>query len=156
MIEFNPEKTILPINDSKKAENNQGTESLDFRNVFQQAIGSAETKSQSVEATAHFSDIRPAQFEASTTDVSAEMVVDQIDALIQAMEDYQRELTNGEATLKDMAPIVDKIVRQSDSLSNLSTSDGVDDGLKSIADQSLSLSSQEVAKYKSGVYNDEG
>lgn len=155
MIEFNPDKPILPINEGQKTDSNQSPENLDFRNVFQQAISSEETKGESVESTPYLSGIRPAQFE-TNKEVTSNMVVDQIDSLMQTMEDYQRKLTDGEVTLKDLEPIVNKIVKQSDSLSVLSMSEGVDEGLKTIANQTLSLSSQELANYKSGVYNDEG
>ncbi len=153
MIEFNPEKTIQPSVDPKKTGSNQPTEKNDFQNVFQQAIGSVETKNNAVQSTSSVSEIRPARFE-TQPQVSDNVVAGQVDSLINTLEAYREALSNGEATLKDIEPLIDRIDRQSDSLSKACRNTETDDGLKAIADQVLSLSSMELARYKSGYYTD--
>jgi hypothetical protein len=154
MIEFDPDKSIPSIVDQKKVENKQRTGKNEFQEIFQQAVDSVKTENTNVESTPYISEIRPVQFE-TQAESSTSQIVDQVDALLHSMEDYQQVLMNRDATLKDIEPIIDRIGKQSASLSGISQDMGLDDDLKSLVNQSLSLSLQEIARYKSGHYNDD-
>lgn len=154
MIGIDPDKIILPVSDQKKVANQQKTDKSDFQNVFKQAVDSTKTEDNKVVATPYTSEIRPAQFEAQTVP-STDMIVDQIDQLMATMEAYQHRLMDSNATLKDIEPIVEKIATQSESLSAISQEAKIEDDLKTIVNQSLSLSSKEIARYRNGHYNDD-
>ena len=154
MIGIDPDKIILPVSDQKKVSNQQRAEKNEFQNVFKQAVDSTKTEDNAVVSTPYTSDIRPAQFETQTVP-STTMIVDQIDQLMSTMEAYQRRLMESDATLKDIEPIVEKIAKQSESLSAISQEAKMEDDLKVIVNQSLSLSSKEISRYRSGHYNDD-
>jgi hypothetical protein len=154
MIHIDPEKSVSPIVDRKKVESQQKTGKNAFQNFFQQAVGSAKTEESQIESTPFISEIRPVQFETQTAP-STNLIVDRVGHLIDSMEAYQQKLIENGATLKDIEPFIDKLASQSDSLSAISNDSGMEDDLKSIVNQSLLLSSKEIARYKSGQYNDE-
>jgi hypothetical protein len=153
MIGIDPDKTISPTMDQKRVANQQKTDKNEFKNLFQQAVDSAKTENKTVASTPSVSEIRPVQFE-TQADASTGMVVDQVGRLMNTMEAYQRRLMESDATLKDIEPIVEKIAKQSESLSAIACDTNMEDELKSIVNQSLSLSSKEIARYRSGYYND--
>jgi hypothetical protein len=70
------------------------------------------------------------------------------------MADYQRKLIENGATLKEIQAVVDKMASQNESLSAISGAIGEKERLATIVNQSLMLSSMEIAKYNSGFYND--
>ena len=154
MIGIDPDKIILPVSDQKKVANQQKTEKNEFQNVFKQAVNSTKTEDNAVVSTPYASDIRPAQFETQTAS-STNMIVGQIDQLMVTMETYQQRLLESDATLKDIEPIVEKIAKQSEFLSAISQETKMEDDLKTIVNQSLSLSSKEIARYRNGHYNDD-
>ena len=153
MIGIDPDKSIPSIVDQKRVENRQKTDKNDFQNFFQQAVGSVKTENNEVESTPYVSDVRPVQFETQEA-ASTDMIVNQVDRLINTIDAYQQQLMENNATLKDIEPIVDKIVKQSESLSTIAQDIEMEDDLKSIVNQSLSLSSKEIARYRNGDYND--
>ena len=153
MIGIDPDKSVSPIMDRTKVESRQKTEKNAFQNFFQQAVGSAKTEDSQIESTPFISEIRPVQFETQATP-STDLIVNQVGHLIETMEAYQQKLIDNGATLKDIEPLIDKLASQSESLSSISKDVGMEDELKSIVDQSLLLSSKEIAQYKSGQYND--
>jgi hypothetical protein len=154
MIGIDPDKIILPVSDQKKVANQQRTDKNEFQNFFKQAVDSTKTEDNAVVSTPYTSEIRPAQFE-TQTEPSTNMIVNQIDQLMATMEAYQHRLMESDATLKDIEPIVEKIAKQSESLSAISQEAKMEDNLKTIVNQSLSLSSKEIARYRSGHYNDD-
>ena len=154
MIGIDPEKSVSPIVDRKRVENQQKTEKNAFQNFFQQAVGSAQTENSQITSTPFISDIRPVQFETQVAP-STNLIVDQVGQLIDTMEAYRQKLIDNSATLKDIDPVIDKLTSQSESLSAISKDAKMEDDLKSIVDQSLMLSLKEIAQYKSGQYNDE-
>ena len=153
MTGIDPDKILSPITDQKKVQSRQKTDKNEFQNYFQQAIGSATTENSNVESAPFISDIRPVQFDLMAGQ-SPSTIVDQVARLIDTMESYQRQLNESSATLKDIDPIIEKLARQRDSLSAISQNADVEDELKAIVSQSLSLSTKEVARFKSGHYND--
>jgi len=106
-----------------------------------------------VESTHLVSDLRPAQFAAEPLS-STNMVVGQVERLIDTMEVYRQKLIENDATLKDVQTLVQKMASESESLSSASSTVNEQDGLKTIIDQSLMLTSMEIAKFNSGHYND--
>ncbi|MBC2742021.1 MAG: hypothetical protein HGJ93_02965 [Desulfosarcina sp.] len=152
MVTIDPDKSILNTTELKKAEGLSKTQKGEFDAIFRKAVDSTEIKSANVESTNFVSEIRPAQF---TTEPmpSANMVVDRVQRLIDAMEAYQQKLIENGATLKDIQPLMEKMASQSESLTAISNAVGEQDDLRTIVNQSLMLSSMEIAKYKSGLYN---
>ena len=153
MIGIDPNKSVAPITDQKKADNAQKTKNNDFQDVYQQAIGNVKTDDMKAEMTSFVSEMRPVQFETQAQPPTS-IIVNQVDQLIDTMDIYRQQLSEKNATLKDIEPTIEKIAKQSESLSAISKNVSLEDGLRSIVDQSLSLSAKEVLSYKSGHYND--
>ena len=154
MIGIDPEKSVPHIVERKKVENQQKTGKNEFQNIFQQAVGSAKTENTQTESTPFISEIRPAQFE-TQAEPSTNMIANQVGLLIDTMEAYQQKLIESGVTLKDIEPFIEKMNIQSESLSEISKDAGMGDDLKSIVNQSLSLSAVEITRYNSGQYNDD-
>ena len=154
MIGIDPDKIILPVTDQNKVASSKRTDKNNFQDLFKQVAKSAETENTAVVSTPYTSEIRPAQFETQAVS-STTMIVDQIDHLMTTMEAYQRRLMESDATLKDIEPIVEKIAKQSESLSVIAQKTEMENDLETIVNQSLSLSSKEIARYRSGHYNDD-
>ena len=153
MVTIDPDKPIQPIKGTKSATGQSKTEKGAFDAVFQQAIDTTSIKPAKTESTAFVSDIRPAHF-ATEPQPSANMVVDRVERLIDTMADYQSKLIENGATLKDMHGLVQQMASQSESLAAISDSVDQTDSLKRIVNQSLMMSSMEIAKYNGGHYND--
>ena len=152
MVTIDPDKPIQPIAGTKADSGQSKTQEGAFDAVFQQAIERKTVKPAKTESTAFVSEIRPVQFTVSQS--SASMVADRVERLIDTMADYQSKLIENGATLKDMHGLVQQMASQSESLAAISDSIEQTDGLKSIVNQSLMMSSMEIAKYNGGFYND--
>ena len=153
MVAIDPDKPILNITELKKAEGCSKTQKGEFDAIFRQAVVSTEIKGAKTESTPFISEIRPVQF-ATEALPSTNMVVDRVQRLIDTMEAYQHKLIENGATLKDIQALVQKMTSQSESLSAISGAVGEQENLRTIVNQSLMLSSTEIAKYNSGYYND--
>lgn len=153
MIGIDPDKPIAPILDQKQRDAQVKTNKNQFQDVFQQAMDSVKTDHQKVESPPFVSDIRPVQFE-TAAEPSANLIADRVGQLIDTMETYQRQLSDAGTTLREMESTMEKIAQQSESLSAISKGMEMEDDLRAIVNQSLALSSKEVARYKSGHYND--
>ena len=153
MVTIDPDKPIQPIAGTKVAISQSKTQKGAFDAVFQQAIDRKTIKPAKTESTAFVSDIRPVQF-ATVSQSPANMVVDRVERLIDTMADFQSKLIENGATLKDMHGLVQQMASQSESLAAVSDSIDQNDSLKSIVNQSLMMSSMEIARYNGGHYND--
>jgi hypothetical protein len=58
------------------------------------------------------------------------------------------------ATLKEIQPLMERMASHNERLGAIANAAGDQKDLGTIVDQSLMLSSMEIAKYKSGLYND--
>lgn len=153
MVTIDPNKSISTMSALKKTESGEKTGKDEFDAILRQAVGTAPTKPAGIETTPFVSEIRPAQFETQTMS-SSNMIIDHVHGLIETMEAYQQKLIENGATLKEIEPLLDKMNDQSQSLSAVLKGMENEDQLRSIADQSLMLSSMETVRFKSGLYND--
>lgn len=153
MVTIHPNKSIANIAEPKVAEGVSKTQKGEFDAIFRQTVDSKPIKSAKTESTPFISDLRPAQFTTESSP-STSMVVDRVSRLIDTMADYQHKLIENGATLKDIQAVVDKMVSQNESLSAISGAMEKEESLGTIVNQSLMLSSMEIAKYNSGFYND--
>ena len=153
MVTIDPEKPILNIADQKKTENRSRVQKGEFDAIFRQAVDSTEGRGLAIESTAFISQIRPVQFTAESLP-STNMVVDRVQQLIDTMGAYQQKLNDSGATLKEIQPLVEKMTSQSESLGATSSAVEIQESLKTIVNQSLTLASMEITKFNSGYYND--
>ena len=153
MVTIDPNKTILNVPHGNKAGNCSNEKKCEFDSILQKVVDSTTTREAGAESTLLVSDVRPARF-ATEPLPSTNMVVDQVQRLIDTMEVYQQKLIENGATLKDIQPLVQQMKSESESLSATSSAVQAKERLKTIVDQSLMLSSMEIAKFNNGDYND--
>ncbi|MCB2146670.1 MAG: hypothetical protein KQI81_09370 [Deltaproteobacteria bacterium] len=153
MVTIDPEKPIFNITEIKKAENRSNVQKGEFDKIFRQAVDSTEGKEVKIESTPYISPMRPAQF-ATKSSSSTNMVVDRVQHLIDTMGAYQQKLIDSGANLKEIQTLVEKMTSQSESLGAASSAVEIQESLKTIVNQSLSLASMEITKFNNGYYND--
>jgi len=155
MVTIDPNKPIQSIVDSKTQSDRAKPADSGFDTIFKQAIKSEDTQTYTAESTLAASDIRPARFSAQTEGDTGVSVVARTEQLVETLEAYQEKLDEVGATMKDVEPLVQQMTSQSEALASMSQSEkGSGDKLQGIVDQALMLSSMEIAKYKSGHYNE--
>ena len=153
MVTVDPSKTILNVPESNSAGNRSNVKKGEFDSVFKEVVNSASIKDAAAQTVNSLSDVRPARF-AEEPLPTANVAVDHVQRLIDTMEVYQQKLTENGATLRGIQKLVQKMASESESLSTVSTAVEEHPSLKTIIDQSLMLSSMEIAKFNSGYYND--
>jgi hypothetical protein len=153
MVMIDPNKTILNVPQGRSSGNRSNVKKGEFDSIFRKVADSATIKDAAAEATPSLSDVRPARFVTEPLSPT-NMVVAQVKQLIDTMEVYQQKLMENGTTLKDIQTQVQKMASESESLSAVAASETEQESLKTIIDQSLMLSSMEIAKFNSGYYND--
>ena len=153
MVTIDPNKPILNTGEHNRAESQSNVKKGEFDAIFRQAVDSTEFKGAKTESAPFLSEIRPAQFSSESLP-SANMTVDRVQQLIDTMGVYQQKLTDSGATLKDIQSLVQKMATQSESINVTSNAMEGQARLKTIVNQSLTLTSMEIAKFNSGYYND--
>ena len=153
MVTIDPNKPILNTGEHNQAESQSNVKKGEFDAIFRQAVDSTEFKGAKTESAPFLSEIRPAQFSSESLP-SANMIVDRVQQLIDTMGVYQQKLTDSGATLKDIQSLVQKMATQSESINVTSNAMEGQARLKTIVNQSLTLTSMEIAKFNSGYYND--
>lgn len=155
MVTIDPNKSIPHITELKKAHEQTKSQPGEFDAIFRQTVDAEKQKCAQPEATSFISEIRPARFVAATEAIpTTAKIVDQVDQLIRTMEAYQQKLVDNGATLKDIQPLMEKMASHNQKLAAISEAMGEPDDLKTIINQSLTLSSMEIAKFNNGAYND--
>jgi hypothetical protein len=158
MVTVNPDKSISTIDIAalKKAQNHAPTPAGAFDAILREAVDAKDLSGSEAQAAPFISGIRPAQFTAETqTKPSTGMLVDQVEQLINTMDAYQQKLGNSGTTLKEIQPLMEKMASQNERLGTIANAVDDQKDLGTLVDQSLMLSSMEIAKYKSGFYNDD-
>lgn len=153
MVGIDPNKPLLNNTEVKKAAGRSKPNNFEFEAVLRQAVDSTGISSTNTQSTQYISEIRPTQFTAEPLP-STHMVVDGVQRLIDTLEAYQHKLNKNGASLKDIQVLVQKMTSQSESLTAISRAAGEQESLSEIVNQSLMLSSMEVAKYNNGFYNE--
>ncbi len=149
---IDPNKPIVNVAGHNKAESQSKVKKGEFDAIFRQAVDSTEFKRPKTESAPFLSDIRPAQF-SSESIPSENMLVERVQRLIDTMGAYQQILIDSGASLKDIQSLVQKMATENESLSAASNAVEGQKRLKTIADQSMTLASMEIAKFNSGYYN---
>ena len=153
MVTIDPNKPILNTGEHNRTQSQSNVKKGGFDAIFRQAVDSTEFKGAKTESAPFLSEIRPAQFSSESLP-SANMIVDRVQQLIDTMGVYQQKLTDSGATLKDIQSLVQKMATQSESINVTSNAMEGQARLKTIVNQSLTLTSMEIAKFNSGYYND--
>lgn len=153
MATIDPNHPILKIIEPNKADSRAKTSAGEFDSIFRQCVESTDVSSAAMGQTHFISDIRPAQFSTEPMPPT-HLIVDRVQRLMDTMAIYQQKLMENGATLKAIQPVMEKMASDSQSLSAASGTEGVGDELRTIVNQSLMLSSMEIAKFRSGYYND--
>jgi len=81
-----------------------------------------------------------------------EEVISRVSQFLDVMEEYSLKLGRPQITLKEIAPLVDRMDAEIQSMRLLSEALPMDDGIKAILDESLIRSSVELIKFKRGDY----
>lgn len=154
MVTIDPNHPVSGIADLKRNESSTRGESSGFDTILQETVGKTEPQAASTETqSVLLSNVRPAQFDVQTSP-SGKMLAEQVEQLIDTMAQYQQKLADEGATLKTIAPLVEKMAQQNESLGTVAATDDSPDGLRTILDQSLALSSMEIARFRNGQYNE--
>jgi hypothetical protein len=130
-----------------------------FENVLTQALGQADQAGQTDETETPGTQATeaPALEEISSTglylqDQSA-IVSEKTDALLGLLEAYSNQLENPDVSLKNIAPILEQINQEADSLLEDSTSLGAGEtNLKEIATQTVITAQTEYQRFQRGDY----
>lgn len=83
--------------------------------------------------------------------VDSEEAVERLEALVDLMERY-REQIGSQATLKEIAPLVERMTQEKDQLQLLSEQLPDDDGLLPLLQEAIIRSSVEIVKFNRGDY----
>lgn len=154
MDPIDPNKAIRAIAkpDAAKVPSTKGKPSFDA--VFKKRLEATHVQPAAAESSMQPSGVHPAQF-AVAPQPSDTVVIDQIQNLIDTMDAYRERLVEKGTVLKEVAPLVQQMESQSETLSAASESaGGQDTSLQEMIDQSLMLSTLEISKFRSGCYND--
>jgi hypothetical protein len=154
MVTIDPDKSISTIPDGNSASTRSTVQQGEFDSVFREVADSTPIQGAEAEPTHFIDNLRPAQFNAEPSP-STNAVVDQVSRLIDTMEGYQQQLIDKDATLKDIQALVRRMESESQSLGAASKRVDGQDGLRTIIDQSLMLTSMEIVRFNSGHYNDD-
>jgi hypothetical protein len=158
MVTINPDKSISTIDAAalKKTQSNATTPAGEFDAILRKAVDVKDSSTAEAASTPFVSGIRPAQFTAETNPLpSPGMLVDQVEQLMDTMQAYQQKLGQSGVTLKEIQPLMERMTSQNERLGAIANTAGDQKQLGTLVDQSLMLSSGEIAKFNSGYYNDE-
>lgn len=99
------------------------------------------------------SEIPPVQLRPDSMPVTS-TIVDHVDRLVDTLAAYQEKLASDTTTLREIGPLVEKLVSQNASLADVSRQMEGNETLRTIVDQSLMLSTAEIARFNNGEYNE--
>ena len=153
MVTIDPDKPIGKLTAPQKTPAPNQTQKGGFDAIFRETLVAPPIPVAAAESTALTAAVLPAPF-AGAPDRSTPMMVDRLQRLIDTMEAYQQRLMAGDATLKEVQPLVERLEKHSRPLSALSEFAQQPDDLVIMVNQALMLASMEVARFKSGHYND--
>jgi hypothetical protein len=124
-----------------------------FDKVFQAVVASPAVRQPDLQPSAMVATIRPAQFE-TKGGFSADRVVERVSRLIDTLDVYRQQLSEKGVSMKDLQAFVADMRSQNEALQSLSGKIDPGDDLHAIVDQSLMLSSMEIARFNGGHYNE--
>ena len=153
MVTIDPDKSIASFTQLKKSNRMEGQNGNDFDRLFNKLVGETTTEPSGLGTSTLVSDIRPSQFN-NPSPPDASGVVDRVQQLLDTMETYQQKLIGGRTTLKEIEPLMNTMAGQGESLAEFSKEIKNEDELRAIVNQSLTLVSVEIARFKNGDYND--
>jgi hypothetical protein len=152
MVRIDADKPIQGIAGQPGAQIGMKTTGGGFDSALQEAMGSTSTPKANVASTPFIDRIRPARFEAENS-VTEARVLDCVKRLIDTMDVYRQKLMDNGNTLKDIQGLIQDMESQSQSLRSISAEVNNQGELSDVVDQSLMLSSMEIAKFNGGHYN---
>ncbi len=153
MLTIDPDKPIGKLTAPKTTPAPNKTEKEGFDAIFRETLVAPPLPIAVTEATTLTATVLPAPF-AGAPDRSTPMMVDRLQRLIDTMEAYQQRLMAGDATLKEVQPLVERLEKHSRPLSAFSEAAQHPEDLVIMVNQALMLASMEVARFNSGHYND--
>jgi hypothetical protein len=83
---------------------------------------------------------------------SREEVISRVSQFIDVMEEYSLKLSSPQISLKEVAPLVERMEAETHNMRLLSEALPAGDGIKAILDESLIRSSVEIIKFNRGDY----
>jgi hypothetical protein len=153
MVTIDPDNPIGTLSAPQQTPAPNQTQKGGFDAIFRETLVAPPVPIAATESTAVTGNVLPAPF-AVAPDRSTPMMVDRLQRLIDTMEAYQQRLMAGNATLKEVQPLVERLEKHSQPLSALSEAAQQPDNLVIMVNQAVMLASMEVARFKSGHYND--
>jgi hypothetical protein len=153
MVIIDSNKPIQPVTKAGNDTSPSKVQSEGFDAVFKQEMAGKTTAPIKTEPSSQVGDVRPAWFEKATQE-PGRTALDRVENLIDTMAAYQNKLIENGATLHDIHGLVQQMTTQSEALARLSEKMDASDDLKVIVNQSLMLSSMEIARYYDGHYVD--
>ena len=153
MITIDGDKPVGKLDRVDRVSNRPKTTGIaSFDKVLEKAVAPPAVRPPELQPSAMIENIRPAQFE-TKRGFSADGVVERVSRLIDTLEVYRQQLAEKGVALKDLQTLVADMTSQSERLRSLTGEVETGDGLRTIVDQSLMLSSLEIARFNGGHYN---
>lgn len=153
MVTIDPDNPIGTLGAPQRTPAPNQTQKGGFDAIFRETLVAPPVPIAATDSTAVTGNVLPAPF-AGAPDRSTPMMVDRLQRLIDTMEAYQQRLMAGNATLKEVQPLVERLEKHCQPLSALSEAAQQPDSLVIMVNQAVMLASMEVARFKSGHYND--
>lgn len=152
MITIDGDKPIGKLDRANRVSNHPKAGIGTFDKVLQAAVASPAVRQSDLQPAPMIANIRPAQFDTQSR-FPADRVVDRVTRLIDTLDAYRQQLSEKGVALKELQAFVADMTSQSEALQSLSEAVEQEDDLRAIVDQSLMLSSVEIARFNGGHYN---
>ena len=152
MVTIDGDKLVGKLDPAHRVSNRPKANIGHFAKVLQSAVQTSAGRPPDLQPAVMIDHIRPAQFETQGS-VSADGVLKRVTRLIDTLDRYQQKLSEKGFTLKALQVLVADMTSQSESLRSLAGEVEKRDELRAIVDQSLMLSSVEIARFDGGYYN---
>ena len=142
---------ILKESYPQKPQKNEKTPNADFKNILKKSVENSTKNPSKIQPSTLMDPISAIRFNPLSAQ-DKNITVELVDNLLNLLDNYRRQLSNPQVTLRTLEPMMNTIAREKDQLSGLLDSMPNDDGLKHILNQTLITASLEVIKFNRGDY----
>lgn len=136
-----------------KSQKNEQNQNAEFKDILKASVERAAQDKPEIHASTPMNPVSPIRFSPPLLE-DKELTLKRIDNLLNLLENYQKRLSDPQATLRSMEPVMNTIAKEKEQLSSVLDSLPEEDGLKDIINRTLITASLEIAKYYRGDYID--
>ena len=140
-------KTIHPA----KTHNTAKPGGQEFKTIFQKAVDNSTKIDTRTQIPPRINNTSGIQFN-TIKPVENTSIIDRAERMLDILDNYQQELSDPNAPLRDIHPLIQEMEMENERLTPILDSLPGGDGLKDILNQILITSSVEVMKFNRGSY----